>query len=152
MAEHVIPLDLGVTWEPNAPAAVLVTNNGGGTALALRAHRDDGDQRCVVIVWTGTSSASLSSPNDEAISGHRLYSKGLSDVLWAGSVTDSEAVAALEIQNRVHPYHDASRFDALQHHVVLAKERVAEVVAETLEVRRSAGSTLQAATSALHTR
>jgi hypothetical protein len=43
----------------------------------------------------------MSDPNDEAISGHRLYGSGLSEVLWAGVIRDSDTVRALEKQNRV---------------------------------------------------
>jgi hypothetical protein len=149
VAEHVVPLDLGITWEPNAPSAILVCDDSGKTALALNRHPDDPDQRCVVIVWIGTHSACLTDPNDEAVSGHRLYRKGLSDVLWAGLVRDSKAIDALERQNRVLPNHDPSRFDCLTHHVVLLKECVAEVVAEAVLVRRADGTTLEAATAAM---
>ncbi|MCG6566894.1 hypothetical protein [Tessaracoccus sp. ZS01] len=145
MAEHVVPLELGVTWEPNAPSAILVSNDFGSTALALKAHPDDRDQRCLVMVWTGSRYSSLSDPNDEAIRGHRLHRKGLRDVLWVGLVHESERIAELERQNRVHPLHDPSRFSRLSHHVLLLKECVIEVVAEDVSVLRTEGSTLQAA-------
>ena len=93
MEERVVPLEIGVTWEPNAPDAVLVCDDRGSTSLALEAHPDDPDQRNVVLVWTGTESAALMPPNDEARSGHRLYGNGLSGLLWAGVVQDSELVA-----------------------------------------------------------
>lgn len=149
VAESVRPLDLGVVWEPNAPLAVLLADDAGTAVLALGAHPDDDDERCVVIVWTGTHAASLSEPNDEAISGHRLYDKGLADVLWAGIVEQSAAIADLERQNRVHPNHDASRFRHVAHHVLPLKERVVEVIAEAVEVRRIEGTTVSAAASAL---
>lgn len=149
VAEHVVPLELGITWEPGAPEAVLVSDDRGITALALNRHSNDHDERCVVVVWKGTRSAVFSDPNDEAISGHRLYPKGLSEVTWAGSVQSSATVEALERQNRVHPYHDARRFARLTHHVLLLKECVAEVVAETIEVRRVEGSTLEAAVAVM---
>ena len=91
----------------------------------------------------------MADPNDEAISGHRLYGSGLGDVLWAGVVRDSDAIRALEQQNRVHPYHDPSRFDGLTHHVVLLKECVVEVVAEGLSILRFEGTTVDAAVAAL---
>jgi hypothetical protein len=149
MVEHVTVLELGVTWEPNAPDAVLVSNDFGKTALGLNAHADDEDKNCVVLVWTGTRSACLADPNDEAISGHRLYAKGLEGVLWAGEVHESELIRDLERQNRVHPRHQASRFESLMHHILLLKECVAEVVAEEVEVRRLNGPTLDAASSAM---
>lgn len=149
MAERVTILHLDVEWEPNAPEAVLLSGDHGATVLSLNAHRDDEDQRCVVLQWTGTSSACFSGPNDEAISGHRLYGKGLKDVSWAGQVLDSKLVRGLERQNRVHPHHDAARFAQLAHHVVLLKEGVVEVVARSLAVRRFDGSTLEAASTAM---
>jgi len=149
VTEHVKPLDLGVTWDPNAPSAVLVSDDSGRTALGLNRHPNDKDVRCVVLLWSGTRLAMLSDPNDEAVSGHRLYQKGLSEVLWACVVRDSESLAGLEKQNRVHPLHDASHFSRLTHHVVLLKECVAEVVADTIEVHRIGGTPLDAATVAM---
>jgi hypothetical protein len=149
MDEHVTILDLGVAWDPNAPEAILISNDSGRTVLALNPHFDDDDQRCVVLVWTGARSASLSGPNDEAISGHRLYKKGLGQGLWAGQVLDSELVRSLERANRVHPRHNPSRFEHLEHHVLLLKEGVAEVVADAVSVQRIIGSTLNAAAEAM---
>ncbi len=144
MTEHVVAFDLGVKWNPNAPEAILLSDDYGRTALALNAHHDDPDNRCVVLLWSGVHSACMADPNDEAISGHRLYRSGLSDVLWAGVVRDSAAVDALEAQNRVHPSQDAPRFEKLMHHVVLLKECVVEVIAERVTVHRFEGRTLAA--------
>jgi len=149
MAEQVVALDLGVTWDPNAPDALLLSDDFGKTVLALNPHHDDPDRRCVVMVWSGAHSACLADPNDEAISGHRLYESGLSKVLWAGVVRNSEVIRALEMQNRVHPSHDPSRFESLVHHVVLLKECVAEVVAKEVTIQRLEGSTLDAVTAAM---
>ena len=82
-------------------------------------------------------------------SGHRLYGSGLSDVLWAGLLRDSEAIGALERQSRVHPQHDPSRYDRLVHYVILMKECIAEVVAEAVDVQRIEGTTLEAAAAAM---
>jgi hypothetical protein len=149
VVERVEVLDLGVVWDPNAPEAILASNDRGRAVLALNPRHDDEDQRCVVLLWTGTRSARLSDPNDEAISGHRLYRKGLAAVVWSGRVRDSETVRRLEQQNRVHPRHDPASFESLVHHIVLLKEGVAEVVAATLSIRRLNGSTLEALGTAM---
>ena len=149
MAERVIALDLGVVWDPNAPEAVLVSEDSGPAILMLRPRGDDADGRRIAIVWDGASAAAMEPPNDEAISGHRLYDKGLSGALWAAEVLDSEWIADLERQNRVHPLHDPKRFGDLRHFVVLLKECVVEVVAPTVVVRRvSAQSALAGAEEA----
>jgi hypothetical protein len=149
MAEQVVTLDLGVTWDANAPAAILLSDDHGKTVLALNPHHDDPERRSVALVWSGSHYACMADPNDEAISGHRLYASGLGGVLWAGVVRDSRLIRALETQNRVHPRHDPSRFDSLTHHVVLLKECVVEVVAQAVSIQRSVGTTLQAATGAI---
>jgi hypothetical protein len=149
MAAYVEAVDLGVKWNPNAPEARLLSDDFGMTLLALKPHHDDADRSCVVLAWSGTRSVCMADPNDEAISGHRLYGSGLSEVPWAGVVRDSDAIHASEKQNRVHPYHDRSRFDGLTHHVILLKECVVEVVAEALSILRFEGTTLDAAVAAL---
>jgi hypothetical protein len=147
--EHVTMLDVGVHWEPGAPEAVLITGDDGAV-LVLNAHTVDADQRCVVLRWKRATAVALEPPNDEAISGHRLYDRGLREVSWAGEVHHSAWIADLERRNRVHPYHDAQRYAGRRHYIFRLKENVAEVIsAHPLEVLRLPGSTLQAAYAAL---
>lgn len=47
MAEYVEALDLGVSWHPNDPDAILLTGDSEPTVLALHAHPGDADRRCV---------------------------------------------------------------------------------------------------------
>ena len=148
MSERVVAVDLGATWQPSVPDAVLIAGDEVATVLALNAHFDDPDQRCVVMTWKHARTACKSPPNDEAISGHRLWRRGLSDVLWVGVVEDSELIAALEQQNRVHARHDPARFRDLVHHVMRLKECVVEVISEGLTVHRLDGSTIEAASAA----
>jgi hypothetical protein len=151
MNESVHSLDLGVTWEPNAPDAVLISDDHGRAILALQPHPGDDDERVVVLVWRRCRASRMEPPNDEAISGHRLYEKGLKDVHWLGEVTDSEWIADLERRNRVHRYHDPGRFDGLRHFVLPLKETTVEVVARSVEASRLvASSNAEAAVSALH--
>ena len=76
----------------------MLSDDSGWTRLAVRPHPDDADQRNVVLVWEGVEFASLSAPNDEAISGDRLWRAGLDDVPWLGLVEDSELIACLKKQ------------------------------------------------------
>lgn len=148
MAEHVEALDLGMVWDPNCPDAILLARDTGQTVLALQAHPDDADQRCVVLVWTGCRFACMIPPNDEAISAHRLWDKGLSGLLWAGLVHESALVGELERQNSVHPLHGSSLFQGLTHHFLPLKECVVEVVARDVTARRVEGTTAEAAVRA----
>jgi len=149
MAERVVESRIRVWWQPNVPDAVMVSDDSGRTALALRAHPDDADQQNLVLVWRGVEYAALSAPNDEAITGHPLWPAGLGDVRWLGLVEGSARVRALEIQNSVHPSHNPRRYDFLDHYIAPLKECVAEVVAKSMETRRHGGTTLQAAVAVL---
>jgi hypothetical protein len=96
------------------------------------------------------SNASLSAPNDEAISGHRLWRAGLSDVLWLGLVERSALIAQLKRQNSVHPYHDPRRYEFMDHYIAPLKECVAEVVARSVAIHPQGGNTtLESAVAAM---
>ena len=140
MGEHVAAIDLGVKWEPNAPSALLTTTDGGEARLRLRAHPDDHDQHPVELVWDRCLAARMEPPNDEAVSGHRLYDVGLREVLWLGEVYESGLIAELERTNRVHARHSAERYIPLRHWVVPLKECTVEVVARSPRVERGIGA------------
>ena len=147
-SERVTDLAVGVEWDPNGPY-VLITG-GYGAVLALIAYTDDPNQHCVVLRWKYAIAVALEPPNDEAITGHRLYDRGLSEIVSAGEVLQSAWVADLERRNRVHPSHDAERYAGDRHYIFPLKESVAEVVSRhPLEVVRLPGTTLQAAYAAL---
>lgn len=143
MAHRVAELSIGVTWDPNAPYAVLVSGDFGPLVLALDAHLDDPDQRAVVLRWHHCVAVIDGPYNDEAIHLHPLYHAGLKDVLWMGEVQGSEWLAAIA------PAMSPVAAEGLRHFVVLLKERTVEVAAERLEVLRLHGSTRDAAFAAL---
>ncbi|WP_460606184.1 hypothetical protein [Jatrophihabitans fulvus] len=149
MPERVEPVVVGVRWDPNAPDAVMVSRDLAPTTLALLPPPSDEDQRCVVFTWSDCVFSCMRPPNDEAIEGHRLWEKGLQDVSWFGAVRDSELIAGLELENRVHPYHRPQRFLELQHHVLRLQENVVEIVASSLRMNRREGTTLAAAAAAI---
>lgn len=138
--EHVEAIALPIDqhfWDPNAPEAFLVSNDQGRSALALRAHPDDPDRRSVVLRWSAVQYALMAAPNDEALHRHRLYDRGLRNLLWIGVVRDSELVTALQPMSY--------SAEPPQHYIVLTKEKVVEVVAGNLESLRAGGSTHVAA-------
>lgn len=103
----------------------------------------------MVFVWSRAWAAIMGPPNDEAIEGHRLYSRGLSDVLWAGTVEQSEWIADLERRNRVHSGHNPAWFARLTHFILPLKEDTVEVIAEAVTVLRRPGPTTSAAAAVL---
>lgn len=102
-----------------------------------------------MIIWTGTHSATMSGPNDEAISEHRLYDRGLKDALWAGRVHDSRATHDLARMKHSDPHRDSSPVGSLTHHVLPLKEAVVEVIAQSFTIARAGDTTAEAAITTL---
>jgi hypothetical protein len=135
--EWVRQIDLGITWDPNAPYPCLLQTDHHAF-LILNLFDDTplgGDPTTVnanlvgVIEWKDLYASLMGPPNHEAISGHRLWDRGLRDVLWAGEVLGSNWVRSLERMNAVHPRHDPRRYEGLRHFVLRFKESTFECVA-----------------------
>jgi hypothetical protein len=94
-----------------------------------------------VIEWKEPYASLMGPPNDEAISGHRLWDRGLKDVLWAGEVFGSSWVRYLERMNEVHPRYDPHRFEGLRHFVLRLKESTFECVARGFVSEKRRGPT-----------
>ena len=78
------------------------------------------------------------SPNDEALTGHPLATRGLQPY-GIFEVRSSSWIRSLERMNRVHRLHDRQRFDRLRHFVFTFHDCTLECVAENAIVfdRRS---------------
>jgi len=123
-------------WEPNAPEAVLITNDSARAVLAVNPHFDDIDRRAIALLWQGVYSASMGYPNDEGLTDHPLYYSGLDNLLWMGEVHSEPAVP--------RPFGPPPR-----HFVLPLKEAVVEVLADAFAVVRIAGSTREASGAAM---
>ena len=78
-------------------------------------------------------------PNDEALSGHPLYSRGLRHYGSFG-VRNSSWIRRLERMNAVHRRHNPSTFASGLHHFVLSfHDSTFECVARTFRVLRGVG-------------
>ena len=86
MTEGVVEFDLGVDWNPGDEDCYLVQDGWGMTVFAIDSNWARGyDDRPVLIAWVGSHLATMGNPNDESIAGHRLYSKGFTDVCRSSS-------------------------------------------------------------------
>jgi hypothetical protein len=134
--EWVHPIDLGFTWDPNAPCPCLIQTDNHAFLLLnmfedtpIDVTASESAQLVGVITWQDLCASLMGPPNDEAISGHRLWDRGLQQVLWAGEVFGSAWVRSLERMNAVHPRHDPRRYEGLRHFVLRLKETTFECVA-----------------------
>lgn len=64
--------------EPNVPRAVLLSQDNGEAAVALRSHPDDAGGSTIVLFTRLAIAATMGAPNDEALYTHRLYEAGYS--------------------------------------------------------------------------
>ena len=127
MTEHVLPYELGVEWEPNAPEASFTVTDRGAARLSLNVHPDDDDPSLVVLAWSGVQATRFGPYNDEGLRHHKLYDAGLSGLLWSGEVEDSLWLA--EVSNAV-------AVPAAHHFVVVTKEALVEVLADRMTAER----------------
>jgi hypothetical protein len=142
------PLDLGVAWDGGAPLPHIVSGRGT-TVLVCLAHEvdpnwdgtyvtsrgvTDANLKCLEFTFHGCHSAKLGGPNDEALSGHPLYSRGLHgygpylvhNSTW---IRDEEAI------NAVHPQHRGGWHESMKHYFFVFHDEMFEALAESVSVR-----------------
>lgn len=129
--ERVVPFDIGVRWDPNGSDPLLIQEDRQA-ALIVGPHFDDLGKGLVVIRVDGCDGVWLGPPNDEGVSGHRLWNQGLNGCLWAGEVHYSRWIEELErVASVHHRYTPGARAD-LRHWILLFKEKTAEVLGTRL--------------------
>ena len=118
---------------------VFATDNDVILAYETAPAGDD----IAILGFVNPRAHSFGSPNDEALSGHPLYHLGLR-AYGNFEVLGSPWARELERRNRVHPRHDASRFEALRHFVFTFHDRMFECLALSVTkldlIRNDAGS------------
>ena len=80
-------------------------------------------------------------PNDEAISGHRLYALGLRSY-GSFEVLNSSWIASLERANRVHSSHKPEMFSDYRHFILTFHDSTLEFIAESFSASLHEGAVL----------
>jgi hypothetical protein len=128
--ERVVPLDLGLVATPGAPYPVLLQNDWNAFLVFYLAAIDPSGDAIGIVEWIGCTSTSFGYPNEEALSGHRLWDRGLSEVHWCGEVLNSSWIAEMEIANRVHFMHDPANWATLRHFILPFQDSTFECAAD----------------------
>lgn len=134
--EQIFPLDLGLVPEPGAPLPVLLM--GQRTFLVFYIWHDP--EEIAIIEWKHCRTALLGYPNEEALEGHRLASRGIGGMRYANDVLEvinSGWIAAMEQANRAHPQHKPALFADDRHFIVLFHDDTFECVADDYAVERT---------------
>jgi hypothetical protein len=83
---------------------------------------------CAIVKFSHAYAHYFGSPNDEALAGHPLASRGLQPYTQF-SVAKSSWLTKLERMNSVHPYHESARFENLKHFIFTFHDSTFECVA-----------------------
>jgi hypothetical protein len=152
--EHAVELDIELPWDIGAPLPQLLANDYR-TFLVFHLSDPDPDwdgtwSRVVdpavdvavplgVVEFRYTESVRLGGPNDEAITGHPLYGKGLR-AYAAHQVLNSRWITEAERVNSFHPQHRGGWHDRLNHYVFCFHDSTFECLAEGFTTQRFIGS------------
>ena len=112
--------------DTGAPLPIVFSTEGS----LLLAYLVDG-RRAALIEFEAPSAHYFGPPNDEAISGHPLYSRGLRSYA-SFRVLGSSWIRNLEKMNRVHARHNPAQFSTLQHYIFAFHDSTFECVARDL--------------------
>ena len=153
-SEALLPIDVPLS-SAGAPLPHVFADEGR-LLIAYIAHRPDPE-------FDGTNPGSISSatagqsiailtadpylalqfgpPNDEAISGHRLYGLGLRPYS-AFEVRNSYWIASFEKANRVHSSHTPELFSGYRHFILTFQDSTLEFIARSFSVSLRQGAVL----------
>jgi hypothetical protein len=117
-------------FDPGA-SAPLVLANDFKLLLAYRAAGDTDDR--VILEFARARAHYFGSPNDEALRGHPLASRGLGPYR-SFEILDSSWIRLLEARNRIHSQHDPKGYLALRHFILTFHDSIFECVAADLSI------------------
>ncbi len=109
-----------------APMPRLLANDIG---LVLAYETAPDGPHIAVVKFIRPRAHYFGPPNDEGLTGHPLALRGL-EPYGLFEIRHSSWIRAQERMNRVHPGHDAQRFEALMHFVLTFHDRTFECIAE----------------------
>lgn len=110
-----------------------------GTHVTSVDRSDGTDLPVGVIEFDGVYEIRFGGLNDEALSGHPLYGRGLEHYA-AHTVVNSSWVTESERRNAVHPRHRGGWHQRLTHYILSFHDDTLECLATDLRARRVAGT------------
>lgn len=113
-----------------------VQSDWDGTIVEVNDPNSNQPHKIAVVEWLFCAGAVLGGLNDEAISGHRLWGKGLEDCVYgAALVQNSSWIEEIRKGNSVHPYHKNAMHSDLKHFILLFHDSTFECVAKSYSIK-----------------
>lgn len=138
--------DFGPRWSAGAPLPQVVANESGGFLVYLMEESDPGwDGRTTRSVDPGRGEewplaivsfqghVRFGGPNDEVLSGHPLYGRGL-EFYAAHRIHNSRWIAEDRAINSVHPRHRPEAWDDTEHLLLAFHDSIVELMTDRYEV------------------
>lgn len=131
--ERVVELDLGVYPNPGAPMPLLAQGSRNAVLVFCAQTAPGGQAKTGVVEVSACWVSQFGYPNDEALSGHPLYGRGLG-FYGIYEVLDSSWVARLDAQNRV-AFPDFAPPPPKRHFIITFHDETFECLADDLTAR-----------------
>lgn len=130
-----------IQWEPKwsagATAPVILANDNGLVLLYNVALEEE--ESVGVVTFKQARAHRYSSINDEVLSGHPLYGKGL-EFYGAHEVEGSSWLEEVRSVHSVHRLYDPSRWNSVKHYILCFHDDTLEVLAEGYFAEKRAGT------------
>lgn len=127
--EAVEKIEFDLEWEPNVPAPILISTEKNTFLILLKEELNNNKNEYLVIKFLNSIQVKFGSPNDEVLSGHRLYKNGLS-FYSANIVKNSKWIEEIKQINKVHPRYNEKRWENLKHYIFTFVDSTFESIAE----------------------
>lgn len=108
--------------------------NWDGTYITMIDPAENRDALLAVVESTGYLAVRMGLPNDEALRGHPLYTRGL-EAYATHLVVNSSWITALERVNSVHPHHEGGWHAWARHYLFTFHDEIFECIARSHEAR-----------------
>jgi hypothetical protein len=142
--DAVVPLEGLPRWDTGAPMPLVLANEFTAVVAymvpdasleaiepLIDGSPEDGEAMALVR-FVGCRAHMLGAPNDEALRGHPLASRGLQPY-GAHRVRNSSWLRSLERMNAVHPHHRPELFHGYEHFVLTFHDSTFECIARRAE-------------------
>ncbi len=110
-------------WSSGAPCPHIFCNEHD----LFLAYCTDDYPATILVTFEGVHSHRFGIVNDEAISGHPLYSRGLK-AYQAHVVENSEWITELKQIHKVHPYYSEKHWAGYKHYLLSFHDNIFEVI------------------------
>jgi hypothetical protein len=105
-----------------------------GTYITMIDPAENGEALLAIVEFTGYLAVRMGLPNDEALEGHPLYTRGL-EAYAMHLVVNSSWITELERVNSVHPHHEGGWHAWARHYLFTFHDETFECIARSHEVR-----------------